>query len=139
MEQQQQLETPVAPSHPEEGARSMTRTEEGAAPEQEVAQDSYPFPGYRAVVTAHFPDTQSGVRAQEQLAVLAGPLSAQVVQCFEKQPRTNEWDDSQPGLAEGETALLVHLEDEAHGEAVISVCLTAGASRATFYPIQHVR
>jgi hypothetical protein len=97
---------------------------------------SYRFNSYYAVLTALFPDRASGLSARGQLEAMAQPGHA--IQWYEKDGTRDPWGDKMPGLEQGGVALIVHLADVALGEEAVSICLTAGASRARFYPIQQV-
>ncbi len=92
---------------------------------------------YPAVVTAHFPDRASGQRA---LAALEPYNFAEpdAIQWFEKEAPDARGDVNDAGLAPGETAIIVQLEDESVADEIVRLFEGAGAKHARFYPHQQI-
>ncbi|MBA3531357.1 MAG: hypothetical protein H0T73_05480 [Ardenticatenales bacterium] len=88
---------------------------------------------YQAVVTAHFPDHDSGERARTQIEQLS---LSRPIQWFEKDAPEARGDVNDPGLAPGEVAIIAQLDDESQGTEVLRICEEAGAKHARFYPAQ---
>lgn len=112
------------------------------SPSRLNAPDPPPGPLYRAYlagVTAHFPDQASSLRAKSQLALLDLQPPTYTAQWFEKKISSDPWEpDREPGLAVGETALMLQLVDGAQGDAMVALCEAAGATRVTFYPARRI-
>jgi hypothetical protein len=96
------------------------------------------FPSYRAVVTARFPDSNSGSRARQQLDQMNLYPPPHTLQWFEKKLGEHPWGDPLPGLAVGELAMIAHVADPEAGEQIVRVCEASGATRTRFYPVQRV-
>ncbi len=92
---------------------------------------------YAAVVTAHFPDAASADRAIEQLLHL-NLTGTDAIQRFEKEAPETKYDVNDPGLEEGEVAVIAQLADESQGEEGVRICQEAGAKHARFFPHQHI-
>lgn len=88
---------------------------------------------YNAVVTAHFPNEQSGRAAKAEIEGLG---LSRPVQWFVKEAPEVKGDRNDEGLAPGESALIVQLDNEAQGKEVIEICERAGARHSAFYPTQ---
>jgi hypothetical protein len=121
----------------EEGA---TLTEKDTPPEEYKQQHGTPEVDiahvghvYHAVVTAHFPNRESGERARAQIEQLA---LSRPIQWFEKEAPEAPGDENDPGLEPGEVALIAQLDEESQGAQVVRICEEAGAKHARFYPKQ---
>lgn len=130
------FERPAAVTEPPHAAEAGENHPASASPHT-AGEDLNPE--YRAVVTAHFPDRESGLRAQHELAAMGQPPADQQVQWFDAKPPAAPLPGSkiQP-LPEVTTALIVQLADQARGEEIVRLCQAAGATLATFYPARSV-
>jgi hypothetical protein len=92
---------------------------------------------YPAVVTAHFPDVESGRAALDHLRQY-NIDEQESVQWFEKDPPDVRGDVNDPGLEPGEAAIILQLQDESLGEEIVRQFEQAGAKHARFYPAQQL-
>ncbi len=91
---------------------------------------------YPSVVTAHFPDQASGERALAQLQQMTFERT-QAIQFFGKESPDAPGDTQQdPGLAPGETAIIVQLDNEEQGPEVLRIFESVGAKHARHYPAE---
>jgi hypothetical protein len=134
--------TPNPPALPE-GGPNVEPPLPGAAPGDGTGAIDPPrridaFPSYRAVVTARFPDSDSGSRARRQLNQMNLHAPPHTLQWFEKELGEHPHGDPLPGLAVGELAMIAQVGDPEAGEQIVRICEAAGATRTRFYPVQRV-
>lgn len=88
---------------------------------------------FPSVVTAHFPDRATGEQALAQLQGLNFERD-QAIQFFGKESPDAPGDTQQdPGLAPGETAIIVQLDREEQGAEVLRIFEAAGAKHSRQY------
>ncbi|HEX8681971.1 MAG TPA: hypothetical protein VF707_06650 [Ardenticatenaceae bacterium] len=104
--------------------------------EQEADLTDTSVQQYPSVVTAHFPDQASGERALAQLQQMTFERT-QAIQFFGKESPDAPGDTQQdPGLAPGETAIIVQLDSEEQGPEVLRIFESVGAKHARHYPAE---
>ena len=103
-------------------------------PEVDLEQPGHIYP---MVVSAHFADAASADRALDAIGRL--PLEReQAIQRFEKEAPEAPGDTNDEGLAPGEVAILIQLDNESLGQQVLEMCEQAGAKHARLYPKQQM-